>query len=373
MTNPRKRQPSPVDRLLQKLAALPPMIDLIISAVLAAYGLFTLALENARVPGYSCLLIALIFAVLGISTLMREMRMMKFIEAASNPETLRSMRAQQFESYLMMLFALDGYSSRLAIDEVHRQDDADLILTHKKQTILLQFNHFDEDWLGVKPIQSLQKGAAALRADRAIAVTLGQVSEEALAFANRKGVELIGMEGLLLIASRVTGTESRKEAPVVEPQEPAVPPQEDPFAAAASDRRRFLFVDFSGLDNKGMPRLVELLQAHPSYAIVATSLPANKTLDDVRQEMGFRQVDQLDMTGSSGPYFAIQRYLQGTPEGRTAPWLVLDSNPRAFPDGTAELVAINKTFGFDQSAVGRLVDAMTFCDRRAVASFQCTN
>ena len=152
-------KPNGLDVLIQKLSALPPAFDLMIAAALSAYSLVAIFVDNAKLVGLVCILLALIFAMLGISSITREMKAYKLVESSSTPDILRRMKTTQFEHYLAALFTLDGYRLRSAIDELHRQDDADFIATKKKEVLLIQFNHWDEDIVGIKSIQSLQKAA----------------------------------------------------------------------------------------------------------------------------------------------------------------------------------------------------------------------
>jgi hypothetical protein len=134
-----------VDVLIKKLSALPPSIDLIVAAVVGGYSFVAIYVDNSKFIGLICILLALTFALLGIAALSREMKAFKQVESKTSPDALRALKTPEFEKYLMALFSLDGYEVRTAIDDLHRQDDADLIATKKKETILIQFNHWDED------------------------------------------------------------------------------------------------------------------------------------------------------------------------------------------------------------------------------------
>ena len=132
-----------VDVLIKKLSALPPSIDLIVAAVVGGYSFVAIYVDNSKLIGLICILLALTFALLGIAALSREMKAFKQVESKTSPDALRTLKTPEFEKYLMALFSLDGYEARTAIDDLHRQDDADLIATKKKETILIQFNHWD--------------------------------------------------------------------------------------------------------------------------------------------------------------------------------------------------------------------------------------
>ncbi|WP_172600133.1 restriction endonuclease [Sulfuricystis multivorans] len=353
-----------VDNLIHKLKALPPVIDLIVAATLSGYSFVAIYVSNAKFVGLVCILIALIFAVLGISAVTREIRESKMVEQYSTPEALRMMNTHQFEKYLVALFSLDGYQVRPSINELHREDDADLIAVKKKETILIQYNHWDEDIVGPKPIKSLHKAAAALRADGAMAICFGRFTTEAVDWARRKGVTLMSMQDVIDMACRLTGLPLEEATP--EPYEEVMTERIHEVADVVRGHHRFLFVDFAGIDH-GLVRLCELLLHHPVYQLIASTIPPLKTIEDVRLslgECGDRLIGHLEAT-QDGRYFAIQKYLQSSREGKCATWLAVDSEPRQFPEGCVELIAVNRAFGFDASASQRLVDAMVNVDRRA--------
>lgn len=359
-------KPNGVDVLIQKLAALPPAIDLVLAAVLGGYSFVAIYVDNAKLVGLVCILSALIFAMLGISAVMREMKAFKLVESGSTHDGLRSMKTQQFEHYLTALFSLDGYRLRSAIDELHRQDDADLIAVRKKEAVLIQFNHWDEDTVTTKHIQSLHKAATVFRATGCIAITFGRFTPEAIDWAERKGVVLMTIEDIIEMASRLTGTSIKDAHPLPSPEVQVE--QSNEIAEIVRGHHRFLIVDFAGIDH-GLTRLNELLLEHPAYQVVASSIPMGKTIESVREglgDCGSRLIGEVAQC-SDGRYFAIQNYLLTTAEGKQATWLALDSEPRKFPEGCSELIAVNKAFGFDSSAAQRLLEAMLLVDKRAAA------
>ena len=361
------KKPNGVDVLIQKLAALPPAMDLLVAAVVGGYSLVAIFVDGAKFVGLVCILIGLIFALLGINAVMREMKAFKQIEANSTPEGLRSMKRKHLEQYLTALFSLDGYRVRSAIGELDRFDDADLIAVKKDQTMLIQFNHFDEDLVDIKPIQSLHKAATAFQATGCIAITFGKFSANATDWARRKEVNLLNVEDVIAMACRLTG----KSVEEAHPEPPAEVQEEvrHEVQEVLSGHHRFLFVDFSGLDH-GLSHLADVLRQHPAYQVIASTLPMGKDLEAVReglQECGNRLIGKLEGI-PEGRFFAIQKHLSSAAEGKHATWLAIDSEPRQFPEGCTELIAVNRAFGFDSSAAQRLVDAMLLVDRRHTAA-----
>lgn len=351
------------DVLIKKLSALPPSVDLVVATVVGGYSFVAIYVDNSKFIGLICILLGLAFALLGLSALSREMKAFKQVDSKSTPEALRALKTPQFEKYLTALFSLDGYQVRSAIDELHRQDDADLIAVKKKETLLIQFNHWDEDSVGTRPIQSLQKAASAFRATGCVAITLGRFSADAVTWANRKGVVLMNINDLIAMANRLTGKGPATTLTDAKNQETGpveASPQPD------SGKRRFLVIDFIGVGN-GLKKLEELLQENADYLLLASTLPVGKTLETLREELSGcadRLVGEIS-SSLEGRYFAIQKFLQTTPEGRQAVWLAVDSEPRRFPESCSELVAMNPAFGFDDAVAQRLRDAMRLTDQRA--------
>lgn len=351
-------KPNSVDTLIKKLAELSPSVDLLVASALGGYSLYASFVDSAKLVGLICLLFSSVFAVMGIASIMRQMKDCRMIEENANPEALRAMKTAQFEKFLIALFKLDGYRVRLAIDELHRLDDADLILERKKETILLQYNHWDEEAVGIKPLQSLYKAASNFRAHGCLVVTCGGFTPEARDWAQRKGVVLMNMDDILAMARRLTGSS----------QSPTIPLQEDSLQVEGQQGEleisgQYLFVDFAGLADEAA-KLAEFLSEHPRYQVVATTLPTGAAIDAVRAglgELGSRIIGAI-IPNPAGRYFAIQDYLRKSPSGRA--WLALDTEPRQFPEGCSELVAVNRSFGFDASSARRLREAMQFSESR---------
>lgn len=357
-----QKKQNPIDNILRNISRLPPTIDLIIAASCAAYALFAIFIDNQRAIGLGSLLLALIFAVFGIIALMREMKLSKIVVQSTSPDVLTKMQNKQFESYVITLFNLAGYDVRLAVDEISRADDADLIAVKKKEVILIQYNHFDDDDLNMRSVQSLQKAGTALRATSCVAISFGRVSQEVINWGARKGVQIMVLQDVLAFAAKITGVSDLTDVPVTDATERPEPVE----VAHNHSGNSYLFVDFDGIAD-GIARLQDVLAQHPSYLVVAAKHPLGSTVEEIRTSLVHledRLVGEIDAGAPGGRYLAIQNYLASTPEGKSAPWLAIDSEPRLFPEGCSELVAINKAFGFDNSASVRLREAIAISDRR---------
>lgn len=354
-------KPNGLDNLIQKLGSLPPAIDLMIAAVVGGYAFVAMYVDNAKFVALACILIALIFAFLGISSVTKEMKNFKMVEAKSNPEAFANMKTADFEKYLTALFVMDGYKVRSAIDELHRQDDADFIATRKKETVLIQFNHWDEDRVDAKPIQSLHKAASAFRADGCIAITLGQFSREAKEWGNRKGVQLMATNEVLAMAQRLTGMPATTPIQSTEAEDLTE-------ATSAPSNQKLLFIDFAAIDN-GLEQLGELITQHADYSVIATSMPTAQTTEEICARMNIAAGRLLGETPAAQTrYYAIQNYLRN--QDSAGEWLAIDSDPRQFPEGVSELITVNRFFGVDQAVIERLKEAIATIARRQSGSPQ---
>ena len=368
---PKKPSPQPPNHAaaLQKLLALPPAADLLVAATLGIYGLVAIYVEGERFIGVVCIIIALAFALLGVAATQRDMKAYKIIAAAPTPQDLRALSAQQFEAYLVALFGLAGYQVRSGADELHRQDDADLIAVRRKETALIQFNHFDEEYVSLRAVQSLHKAASLMRATDAVAITLGAFAPDAAAWAARKGVRLMTERDVLEMAAEFIGEQPAPEqnTPTTNEQtEPLEPQSTLPRKPSASSR--ILFVDCAGIFN-GPSQLPALLADHPTYNVVAATLPPGQSLDTLRSQLGVygnRIIGVLPSTSQSR-YFAIQDYLRTTLHGQRVQWFAIDSKVREYPEGCTELIAVNPAFGFDAGVARRILDAVHLAERRALA------
>jgi HJR/Mrr/RecB family endonuclease len=194
-----------VDLMFQKLARLPVTVHLTIAGLLAAIGAWGFAFKDDLLVASLSIAFALLFVFLGGIVLRKEMHWYKFLEKHASEEQIRNLTQHGFEEYLMALYSLSGYRLRSAVDEVHRQDDADIILEKRKEVVLLQTNHWNEPITNISSIRSLQKAAYILNANSCSAITLGSFTQEAIDWAKIKGVRLITARELIDDGRRALG------------------------------------------------------------------------------------------------------------------------------------------------------------------------
>lgn len=349
-----------VDVLLSKLNALPASIDLLVAGAAACFAMFSVYVNHAMFVGLISTIAALCFAFLAVNSVLREMKWLKLLSAHSSAEILRQMNRQDFEAYLAVLFRLSGYQIRSAVNELHRQDDADWIMTKKKEVVLVQFNHFDEDAIGMRPLESLHKAAMIFQASSAIAITTGVFQPDARQWGQRKGLKLMTTDDLLTMAEEHSCVPGSSDTPIDSPDVTTTGNAPDlPRQHVDS----IVFVDFAGLtcDLSGM---IESLLRYPGAKVVASTLPPDTPKETLLPGSGLA-VEGPTATHQSGRFFAIQHYLENQPKGKRTPWVALDSEPRQFPSGCTELVTINPVFGFNASTKARVDEALGLSSRHA--------
>lgn len=228
----RSKKKNGVDLLLLKLYRLPPVIHVAIAFSLVAIAAYAYLTGDSKFLALGCVFFSLIFVFFGGAGLLNESKMLKYLEKNADLDRLFEMNQGEFEYFLESLFRLSGYNIRSAIDDIHRMDDADLILERKKEVVLLQMNHWNEPVTHIRSIESLHKAAYHLGATKCMAITLGGFAQNARDWALIKGIELVNAEGLVEIANTLLGrsgskTDSApdvKQQPVEVLEEPSVEP-----------------------------------------------------------------------------------------------------------------------------------------------------
>lgn len=358
-----KQQPGALDAFLQKLMEQPPTVHLMLAASMGILAYFAIT-QSAKFTGLITGLGALIFALMGLNSLFREMKLLKILEMESSLARLETIHMREAEIYIKALFTLLGYSLRSTQGELQREDEADLIATKKKETVVIKFNTWDDDIVSMPGVEACRRAGSTLRVDRCITITQTMFSAEAVEWSKRKGVELLTAKDLLVMAAPLIGADPDALINPA-PDYDVVAEIKHEIADVAHGHHRFIFIDFAGLQT-GYAKLIELLLGHPAYQLVAASLPDGHTLDTLKpllSDCGNRLVGQLTDT-PSGKYYSVQQFLKTQPQGRSTPWLALDTNPRAYPEGCTEFVAINPSFGFDHDASSRLQDAILRHDHK---------
>lgn len=346
-----------IDVLLSKLNNMPPAVGLVTAVASGGVALYGIYLANQPFVGIIGAIAALCFAFLAINATLREIRWLKYLSANASIESLQQMDKPRFELYLSILFRLSGYNIRSALNELHRQDDADWIVSKKKETILVQFNHFDEEFVGIQQLQSLQKAAMAFQASGAIAITVGDFYPDARQWGSRKGLKLMTAQDLLAMAAGFAGAAENTTAP-----EESQDARLEPMVGPSSKLSCLLFVDFAALSSC-IEDLANIVAQFPFVHLVATTTPTETSPEIMLMGIGLNLAGQAE-EHASGRYFAIQRYLDKQPDGKQTPWVALDSEPRQFPSGCSELVAINPSFGLNDSAKNRLMETLSLSMRR---------
>ena len=358
--NPAQQAPkrNAVDVMLSKLNALSPGVDLLVAGAAACFAMFSTYVNHAPFVGLISTIATLCFAFLAVNSVLREMKWLKHLTKYSSADILREMNRREFENYLSILFRLSGYQIRSAVNELHRQDDADWIMTKKKETLLLQFNHYDEDAVGMRHLESLHKAAMIFQASGAIAITTGVFHPDARQWGVRKGLTLMTTDDLLAMAEEHTGATARPAA-----QSERIEQSTTVETLPVPHKPCLVFFDFAGLQCD-LSGIFEIMTRFPAARAVATSLPPETAVETLAVTHGISIQGVVD-AHSSGRFFAIQRYLDSQPSGKGTPWVALDTEPRQYPSGCSELVTINPAFGINASAKERFSESIGLVSKLA--------
>ena len=262
-----KSRKNPVDDLLARIINLPAGLDVLVAVAAAGFSFVSAYVSNAPFVSLISAMVALSFAFLAVNAILREVRWINYLAAKASPEILSAMNRKEFEVFLTILFRLNGYKIRSAVNELHRQDDADWILNRKKENLLLQFNHFDEDSIGMQALQSLQKAALIFQASGAIAITTGHFLPEAKQWGDRKGLRLMTTDHLVEMAKQFMDTPSSLAAP----HHASSRKNGGSELKTKTPSECVLFVDFSGVSS-GLEALNDLITSFPLTRLIATTL-----------------------------------------------------------------------------------------------------
>jgi hypothetical protein len=199
-----KKPPKPDDWLtpiLEQMAEWPAVAHICIAAMTVP-GFFWLYNKKWMILSLVTFFASIAFAYWGLLALYREWRYMRAIEAFVKGKT--TYRLPEMERLVAGLFHLQGYKVQAALGDLSRQD-VDLIATKKKEVLLIQFNHWNEDVLPFKAVQALHVAALALKASGTVLVCFGAFTGEVLEYATLKEMNLMDLEALQTFANQKFG------------------------------------------------------------------------------------------------------------------------------------------------------------------------
>lgn len=373
MTAPSRSNPY-TDLLITVFLALPPAANLGLGVATALWGVYESVVERSTVLGTVLMMIGMGLTVSAIFVVVVDMRRHSFLRGLTL-EQLMHCRPQDLQRVLTVYLQVKGYRVFPIASLIERNEDADLIATRKKETVLVQFNHWNESILGTEEVKGLERIGRRLGA-ASLLVHGGQASDEALDLAKRKQIIFLGVADILGEIA-VWNTPDQVEAEsgdracddVVAPSIPRAP---------VEGARKFFFIN-GGLARGHFDKLTVLLTTMPDAVAVFTS-EKQIVLSEAQEkltELHPRLIGVTPSISGASPdsrlhreprsaqdvanpdiYQEIMTFLRWQPEGPGACWLAIDISPSGFPSGCQELLLVDEQRGLDMHSVELAVSSM---------------
>lgn len=199
------------DGLLDVLAEIPWWINMILAGLVYAFLKFILPTIHFDSKIYQTITTALpnlagifafLFLVGALLSFIGSLRRKKLLDNADKMESIRHLSWQEFELLVGEYFRRKGYT--VTENGGGGADGGiDLILTKANQKTIVQCKRWKNVQVGVGTVRELYGVMAAEHASNCIFVSSGNYTQEALAFAQGKPVELIDGETLFKLVSSV--------------------------------------------------------------------------------------------------------------------------------------------------------------------------
>ena len=167
---------------------------------------FSATAELARAAREYAWLAALVVLIPAPFAAYRRHRRKQLLDAQSDLATIRNLHWQEFEKLIAEAFNRIGYT--VSEPGALKEGGIDLVATAANEKIFVQCKHWRAAMVGVSTIGELYAVMSAERASGGAVVTSGTFSEDAIAFAASKSIQLIDGEQLeKLVLSVKAGTQ----------------------------------------------------------------------------------------------------------------------------------------------------------------------
>ena len=365
-------QPAGVRQALARLTALPATTDLFVAVILAGYSAFAIFVDGAKFVGLVALLVALLFAGLGLKAVLREMTYMKSLERIRSVDQLVDLDLYEAEALVTAIYSVQGYTVISADDEDRKQEEVDLIASKgKKDKVLIRCRDWEDKTVPLETVKKLKAAVTGLAATSAVVYTTGKFANDAVEFGATKGIALLSGPAILNKIGESTGSPLDDVALPVGEHVPTsgsvvVSPCGTRYKDEQTKPAKIIFVDPAAVQC-GAHIFAQVLAKYPAYQlVVSTSRDSGEdVLRTALPDFAARVVGQtpsLNMPGMTR-YLEIQRYLEDT-AAPGAIWAALDTCPQLFPEATIELIELSKERGFTHGAAERLSESLRVAEHR---------
>ena len=176
---------------------------------------------NPAPASYILFGISMVSFLAALVNCMRVMDRLTLFSSANDIESIRAMSWREFETLVGEAYRRQGYE----VEETGgggADGGIDLILHGKSQKTIVQCKQWKTYKVGVKIVREMYGIMTAERADRVIIVASRTYTQEALAFARGKPIELLDGNALVRLIGEVKRPPAATKTPA--PPDPAPPP-----------------------------------------------------------------------------------------------------------------------------------------------------
>jgi hypothetical protein len=354
--------------VIGKVLALRANVDFVVAIGTGSVAAFLILAHSDRLLGGLLAGLAALFLVLGVVALLAEDRRFALLTRHVQRTTIADLDEIAVRHLVQAYFEALGYT--VVRTDGERLEAIDLVARKgKTSNILVRTRDWDQLAITLGPVKSISNAAGAVGGAAALYVTNGRFASDAWSFAKGHAITIVDAGTLAGMVAEILGM-GDKGASVSPCRGPADAPEVPRHVP--HDVERFIFLDVNVMrDNNEI--LADTLSRFSRYKIVLTT--GKDKADEVVARMPILQSRFAGVTPTVGAttghghrYHEIMEYLRGIPGGHRSLWISIESDPLAVPEGTAELVLVNRDRGFTQSAADRVTEVIAIGERRAAAA-----
>lgn len=361
------------DNLIKKFKALSASIDLMIAASMMLVAVFLIFVEGEKLTGLLPLLLAAVFAILGMQSVFRDMKGTKRLLNYTSISQIADLDRYEVRELVTTLYSLQGYVVSEADELDRRQADFDMLACKgKKSVLLIRCRDWDSSRIPLDVVKRVKAAITGNEATGAVIISTGNLAQDACEYAQSKGITLVlgvhilemigGLAGVAAEHRKADTQISLAAAPVHEEHKENEVPRED---RPSND---LLFVDERALVG-GADLLDRFLSENPTFRIISHT-GTQGAVDQLKVLLPAHANRVLVKPCSPGDplqrdrYLAVKRYLN-LMDGHARHWAILDTHPSYYPEATTELVAVSPDHGINETGIAKLNEILFLQSRHS--------